>query len=146
MTDTGRQGWAMRFFAVGVEPVGFIAIGQFATGVIAIGQVAIGVVAVGQLARGVITVGQLSVGLVAVGQLALAPVRAIGMLALGGRTTALLGARFAPIRSDPPGQKALRLVGLAAVTAIAWFIVGPALIDAMRDVFDPVPTRCVGPC
>jgi hypothetical protein len=145
----------MKFFSVGVQPVGFIAIGAMPTGVIALGQGATGVVAVGQLARGVVAVGQLSLGVFALGQLAGGAVWAGGHLALGGTTgfaqvpMGLLGdwvpwRRGAP-RLRPAGSLwsvAIRAAVLAALVAVVvWFGILP-LVDALTGrgaVPVPVP-------
>jgi len=74
----------VRFFAVGVQPVGVIAVGVLPTGVIAVGQVATGVIAVGQIARGFVAVGQLALGLMSFGQVAVGVLWAGGQLAIGG--------------------------------------------------------------
>jgi hypothetical protein len=145
----------MRFFAVGVQPVGFIAIGALPTGVIALGQGATGVVAIGQLARGVMAVGQLSLGVFAVGQLAAGAVWAGGQLAIGGtQGFAMLGVGLVgdwlpwkrqaptvrPARS--PWTVMLRAVLLAALVAlVAWLAIVP-VVDAMvrpGGVFVPLP-------
>lgn len=123
----------MRWFAVGVEPVGVVAIGANATGVLAIGQLATGVVAVGQLARGGIVVGQLAVGIVAVGQLALGVARAAGMVGVAWRAIGGLA------------WKAPRWV-VAALAALWWFAAGAPVWDALSReggiVRDPPPTAC----
>jgi hypothetical protein len=74
----------VRFFAVGVQPVGVIAVGALPTGVIAVGQLSTGVIAIGQAARGFIAIGQLAFGLMAFGQLSVGVLWAGGQLALGG--------------------------------------------------------------
>ncbi len=147
----------MRFFEVGVQPVGFIAIGALPTGVIALGQGATGVVAVGQLARGMVAVGQLSLGVFAFGQLALGAVWAGGQVALGGtQGFAMLGwglvgdwvpwRRAAP-RVRPAGRLwsvALRAALLAGVVAlVAWLAIVPVVDALVRSggVFVPWPDR-----
>ena len=147
----------MRFFAVGVQPVGFIAVGALPTGVIALGQGATGVVAVGQLARGVVAVGQLSLGVFAFGQLALGAAWAGGQVALGGtQGFALLGwglvgdwlpwRRAAPrVRPAGPlwsvGLRAALLAGVVAL--VAWLAIVPVVDALVRSggVFVPGPGR-----
>lgn len=145
----------MRFFEVGVQPVGFIALGALPTGVIAIGQGATGVIAVGQLARGVVAVGQLSLGVFAFGQLALGAAWAGGQVAVGGtQGFAMLGwglvgdwvpwKRAAPTVRPARGlwSVALRaglLAGLAAL--VAWLALVPVVDALVRagGVFAPLP-------
>jgi hypothetical protein len=124
----------VRWFAVGVEPVGVVAIGANATGVIAIGQLATGVVAVGQLARGVVVLGQLAVGVVAIGQLALGVERAAGMVGVARRAIGGLAWK-APL-------------GVVVVlAALWWFVAGAWVWDALSReggiLRDPPPARCV---
>jgi hypothetical protein len=145
----------MKFFSVGVEPVGFIAIGALPTGVIALGQGATGVIAVGQLARGVVAVGQLSLGVFALGQLAAGAVWAGGQLAVGGTQGfamvgwGLLGdwvpwSRQAP-RLRPAGSlwavalRAAVLTGLVAL--VVWLALVPVVDALVRTggVFVPLP-------
>ncbi|MBN2112557.1 MAG: hypothetical protein JW785_00360 [Acidimicrobiia bacterium] len=145
----------MRWFSVGVEPVGFIAIGAMPTGVIALGQGATGVIAVGQLARGVVAVGQLSVGVLALGQIAAGAIWAGGQLAVGGSSgfaqlpLGLLGYwlpwRRGSFRLKPSRRvwtAALRGVVLAGVVVlVAWVAIAP-LVDALTrpgGVFVPLP-------
>jgi hypothetical protein len=145
----------MRFFSVGVEPVGFIAVGALPTGVIAIGQGATGVIAVGQLARGVVAVGQLSLGVFALGQLAAGAAWAGGQLAIGGtQGFAMLGwgllGDWVPWRRQPPQLRpaqrlwsvALRAAALAGLVAlVVWLAIMP-LVDALvrpGGVFVPLP-------
>ena len=145
----------MRWFEVGVQPVGFIAIGAFPTGVIALGQGATGVVAIGQLARGVVAVGQLSLGVMALGQLAAGAIWAGGQLAIGGTQgfsqlgIGLVGdwlpwkrqgPRVRPARS--PWTVALRAGLLAGLVAlVAWLALVPVVDALVRPggVFIPVP-------
>ena len=152
----------MRWFAVGVEPVGVIAIGANATGVIAIGQLATGVVAVGQLARGGLVLGQLAIGIVTVGQLSIAVAWACGQLGIAatagpgivygafGRLYAnrLLGKETGPIMDPPPFllSPVRRAVGvglLGALLAAWWLGAGVWLLDALTRsggvVVDPAP-------
>jgi hypothetical protein len=145
----------MRWFEVGVQPVGFIAIGALPTGVIALGQGATGVVAVGQLARGVFAVGQLSMGVFALGQLALGAAWAGGQVAVGGtQGFAMLGwglvGDWLPWRHEAPRVRparglwgvAVRAAVLAALVAlVAWAAIVP-VIDALAragGVFVPLP-------
>lgn len=145
----------MRWFAVGVQPVGVVAIGALPTGVIALGQGATGVVAVGQLARGFVAVGQLSLGVFALGQLSVGFAWAGGQLALGGTSgfaqvpIGLLG-RWVPWRSEPPvirpprsiSTLALRAVFLAGVAAlVGWLAVWPVVDACLRPggIFSSVP-------
>jgi hypothetical protein len=145
----------MRFFEVGVQPVGFIALGALPTGVIAIGQGATGVVAVGQLARGVVAVGQLSLGVFAFGQLALGAAWAGGQVALGG-TQGLAMIGWGAVGDWLPWKRgalevrparglwsvALRAAFLAGLAAlVAWAVLVP-VVDALArvgGVFVPVP-------
>jgi hypothetical protein len=123
----------MRWFSVGVEPVGVVAIGANATGVIAIGQLATGVVAVGQLARGGIVLGQLAVGIVAVGQLAIGVAKAAGMLGVAWRAIGGLAWKAPPV--------------VVAVLAVVWWLAaGMWVWDALSReggiVRDPPPAAC----
>lgn len=145
----------MRFFSVGVEPVGVIAIGALPTGVIAIGQAATGVVAVGQLSRGVIAIGQLSLGVFALGQLSAGAVWAGGQLALGGtQGFAMLGVGllgdWVPWRRRLPEIKPPRsawtlvlrgalLAGL--VVLVGWLVVTPIVDACLRQGGIFVPAR-----
>ncbi|MBM3694369.1 MAG: hypothetical protein FJW79_00265 [Actinobacteria bacterium] len=145
----------MKFFAVGVQPVGFIALGALPTGVIALGQGATGVVAVGQLARGVVAVGQLSLGVFALGQLSAGAVWAGGQLAIGGtQGFAMLGwgllGDWVPWRRAAPRLRpaaglwtaALRAVVLAGVVVlVAWLAIAPVVDALVRPggVFVPLP-------
>ena len=145
----------MRWFAVGVQPVGVIAIGALPTGVIALGQGAIGVVAVGQLARGVVTVGQLSLGIFSLGQLSMGLAWAGGQLAVGGTSgfallpIGLVG-RWVPWRAGPPEVRpprsiwtlALRAVLLAGVAALlGWLAIWPVVDACLRPggIFSSLP-------
>jgi len=145
----------MRWFAVGVEPVGIIAIGALPTGVIALGQGATGVVAVGQLARGVVAVGQLSLGVFSLGQLSVGLAWAGGQLALGGTSGFAqvpigLAGRWVPWHSQPPQVRpprsiwtlALRAVLLAGVAAlVGWLAVWPVVDACLRPggIFSSLP-------
>ncbi|MFH1330213.1 MAG: hypothetical protein ABIJ48_06155 [Actinomycetota bacterium] len=144
----------MRWFSVGLQPVGVIAIGAAPTGIIAIGQVATGVVAVGQGARGVVAVGQASLGVFAFGQLAAGVAWAGGQLALGGtQGFAMLGfgllGDWLPWRRGLPEIRAprstwtlaLRAVLLTALAAaVAWFALAPIVDACLRPggIFVPV--------
>lgn len=136
----------MKFFDVGIEAHGVIAIGQFATGIIAIGQVAVGIVAVGQLSRGVFVVGQLAAGVATLGQVTIGIVRAVGMIAVGGRAGGLMKVSVAPRPGDPPGVIVGRLFGMFVVTAIVAALVLLPLLDAVRGAVDPPPEVCTGLC
>ena len=83
--ETGRQGVARGFLAIGQRAHGFFAIGRFARGyfsfgqfararLIAVGQVALAPVAIGQYAIGLATVAQVAAGIAAVGQVGAAGV------------------------------------------------------------------------
>ena len=145
----------MRWFSVGVQPVGVIAIGALPTGVIALGQGATGVLAVGQLARGVVTVGQLSLGIFSLGQLSVGLAWAGGQLALGGTSgfaqapIGLVG-RWVPWRSQLPEIRpprsiwtlSLRAVLTAGVAAlVGWLAIWPVVEAFLRTggIFSPLP-------
>lgn len=145
----------MRFFAVGVHPVGVIAIGAFPTGVIALGQFATGFIAVGQLARGVIAVGQLSLGVFSLGQLSVGFFWAGGQLGLGGFAgfaqvpIGLLG-RWVPWRAAAPAVRpphsiwtlTIRSVLMAGVAAlVGWLAVWPVVDACLRPggIFSALP-------
>ena len=129
----------MRWFAVGVEPVGVVAIGANATGVIAVGQLATGFVAVGQLARGGVVIGQLAVGVVSIGQLAIGVLWAAGMIGVA------LHKGFGLIWRAP-------IAALPVLALLWWFVAGLWTVDAftreggiVRDLPPPActddPTR-----
>jgi hypothetical protein len=135
----------MRFFEVGVQPVGFIAIGALPTGVIALGQGATGVVAVGQLSMGVFAFGQLALGAVwAGGQVALGGTQGFAMLGWGLVGDWVPWGRAAP-RVRPAGRLwsvALRAALLAGVAAlVAWLAILPVVDALVRSggVFVPWP-------
>jgi hypothetical protein len=145
----------MRWFAVGVEPIGVVAIGALPTGVIALGQGATGMVAVGQLARGVVAVGQLSLGVFSLGQLSVGLAWAGGQLALGATSgfaqvpIGLVGP-WVPWRSQLPEVRpprsiwtlALRAVLLAGVAALVhWLAVWPIVDACLRPggIFSTLP-------
>lgn len=145
----------MRWFAVGVQPVGVVAIGALPTGVIALGQGATGVVAVGQLARGVVSIGQLSLGVFALGQLSMGFFWAGGQMGMGGFSgfaqvpIGLLG-RWVPWRAQPPLVRpprslltlTLRSVLMAGVAAlVGWLAVWPVVDACLRPggIFSAVP-------
>lgn len=145
----------MRWFAVGVQPVGVIAVGALPTGIVALGQGATGVVAVGQLARGVVAIGQLSLGVFSLGQLSAGFAWAGGQLALGGLAgfaqlpIGLLG-RWVPWKSAPPEIRpprsiwtlTLRAVFLAGVGAlVGWLAVWPVVDACLRPggIFSTLP-------
>ena len=145
----------MRWFSVGVQPVGVVAIGVLPTGVIAVGQGATGVLAIGQLARGVMVVGQLSLGVLSLGQLSAGLFWAGGQLALGGFAgfaqipVGLLG-KWVPWRSQPPAvrpphslwtltARAVLMAGLAAL--VGWLAVWPVVDACLRTggIFSALP-------
>jgi len=145
----------MRWFAVGVQPVGVIAVGALPTGIIALGQGATGVVAVGQLARGVVAIGQLSLGVLSLGQLSVGFAWAGGQLALGGTSgfaqlpIGLLG-KWVPWKSAPPEIRpprsiwtlTLRAILLAGAGAlVGWLAVWPVVDACLRPggIFSALP-------
>lgn len=128
----------MKFFAVGLEPVGVIAIGGFARGGIAIGQGAVGIVAVGQLSTGMFTVGQLTVGLAVFGQLAISPFYAIGQLALGGiKGGGLVGISLKPSQDDAFWLLCIKVFLFIGLLILFWY----ATVLPLQDVFFPDEPR-----
>ncbi len=136
----------MRFFAVGVEPVGVIALGAAPTGIVAVGQLATGVVAVGQGARGVIAVGQLAIGGLAFGQLAVGALWAGGQLAIGatgGWAMLPLGlfGRWTPSKRWPrlsvTGARswvAVRfLIWCVVLALVTWLVMVPVIDAIVRE-------------
>ena len=147
----------MRFFAVGVQPVGVIAVGVLPTGVIAVGQVSTGVIAVGQVARGFVTIGQLSLGLLSFGQLAVGVLWAGGQLAIGGTAgiamlpIGLFG-RWNPWRGpadlrpmEPTLAGFLRVLVFGAVVGLFVYLAAGPVVDAIvrpDGIFrSPAPMR-----
>ena len=145
----------MRWFAVGVQPVGVIAVGALPTGVIALGQGATGVVAIGQMARGMVTIGQLSLGVFSLGQLSMGLAWAGGQLAVGGTSgfaqvpIGLVG-RLGARRTSPPEVRpprsiwtlTLRAVLLAGVaTLVGWLAIWPVVDACLRPggIFSTLP-------
>jgi hypothetical protein len=145
----------MRWFSVGVQPVGVVAVGALPTGVIALGQGATGVLAVGQLARGVVAVGQLSLGVFALGQLSVGLAWAGGQLALGGTSgfaqlpIGLVG-KWVPWGPASPEIRlprsiwtlTLRSVVMAGVAAlVGWLAIWPVVDACLRPggIFSLLP-------
>lgn len=145
----------MRWFAVGMQPVGVIAVGALPTGVIALGQGATGVVAIGQMARGMVAIGQLSLGIFSLGQLSMGLAWAGGQLAVGGTSgfaqvpIGLVG-RWVPWRTSPPEVRpprsiwtlSLRAALLAGVaTLVSWLAIWPVVDACLRPggIFSTLP-------
>ena len=100
----------------------------------------------GQLSRGVFVVGQLAAGVATLGQVTIGIVRAVGMIAVGGRAGGLLSVSAAPRPGDPPGVIVARSFAMLVVTAIVAGLVLLPLVDAIRGAVDPPPEVCTGLC
>jgi hypothetical protein len=133
----------VRFFAVGVQPVGVIAVGVLPTGLIAVGQVSTGVIAVGQVARGFVAVGQLALGFMSFGQLAVGVLWAGGQLAVGGTAGVAmlplgLFGRWNPWRGsadlrpmEPTSAGFLKVLAFAAIVGLFVYLAAGPVVDAI---------------